>query len=199
MPSRRSLLTVAAVSLVFGTRTAEAQSAQAASFIRDVGQKLVHIVDSDAGAQQKDAALQQVIDSDVDVSGIAKFCLGQYWRMATATQQQQYETLFRKVLMISIGARLGEYRGVRFTVGRTTARAEGDVVASTINAPNKAPAQVDWVVKTVGGNQKIVDVIAEGTSLRLTQRDDYGSFISQHNQSVQALIDALRKQVAQNA
>lgn len=199
MASRRSLLAIAVICATFGLRTAGAQTTQAASFVQNVGDQLVHIVDSPSGTEQKDAALQRVVDADVDVPGIARFCLGQYWRIATPEQQKEYEALFRKVLMISISARLGEYKGVQFTIGRTVARAEGDVVSSVIRAPTKTPAQVDWVVKKIDGRPKIVDVIAEGTSLRLTQRDDYASFIAQHNRSVQALIDALRKQVAQNA
>jgi phospholipid transport system substrate-binding protein len=107
--------------------------------------------------------------------------------------------LFRKVLIMSITGRIGEYQGVRFNVGRTTARAEGQVVSTTIVSPQKAPTQIDWVVRDVSGQPKIVDVIAEGTSLRLTQRDDYASFIAQHGNSVQALIEALRRQVSQSA
>jgi phospholipid transport system substrate-binding protein len=39
-------------------------------------------------------------------------------------------------------------------------------------------------------------VIAEGTSLRLTQRSDYAAFLSRNGNSVQALIDALKQQAA---
>lgn len=202
MPLRRNFLAIAAASSLLlgsGAAFAQANEGQAATFIQSVGQQLVHIVDSPSSTAQKDAALQRVIDSDVDVNGIARFCLGRYWRLATPSQQQEYQTLFRKVLVISISAKIGEYKGVRFTVGRTTQRPEGEVVTTTIAAPQKAPAEVDWVVQNVGGKPQIVDVVAEGTSLRLTQRDDYNAFISQHKQSVQALIDALRRQVSQNA
>jgi phospholipid transport system substrate-binding protein len=40
-------------------------------------------------------------------------------------------------------------------------------------------------------------MLAEGTSLRLTQRDDYYSYLARNNNSVQALIDAMRRQVDQ--
>jgi phospholipid transport system substrate-binding protein len=39
-------------------------------------------------------------------------------------------------------------------------------------------------------------VVAEGTSLRLTQRSDYTSFLSQHNGDVGALIAALKRQTS---
>jgi phospholipid transport system substrate-binding protein len=40
-------------------------------------------------------------------------------------------------------------------------------------------------------------VIAEGTSMRLTQRDDYASFLARNNGDVEALIAALRRQAAE--
>ena len=44
----------------------------------------------------------------------------------------------------------------------------------------------------------MVDVIAEGTSLRLTQRSDYAAFLSHNNNNIQALIDAMKQQIASN-
>lgn len=41
-----------------------------------------------------------------------------------------------------------------------------------------------------------MDVVAEGTSLRLTQRADYASFIVHNNDSIQALLEAMRRQVS---
>ncbi|HET6183242.1 MAG TPA: ABC transporter substrate-binding protein [Acetobacteraceae bacterium] len=201
MALRRSVLAIIALGLALAPAAGFAQGSgeSAAGFIQRMGQQLVSIIDGHGSTAEKQAALERIVDSDVDVSGIARFCLGRYWRVATPAQQQQYETLFRKVLMISIDGKLGDYQGVRFTVGRTVPRAEGQVVATTITAPNKPPTEIDWVVRNIDGSWKIVDVIAEGTSLRLTQRDDYDSFIAGHGQSVQALIDALRRQVSQNA
>ena len=53
-----------------------------------------------------------------------------------------------------------------------------------------------WVVDGTDGQPRIVDVVAEGVSLRQTQRSDYASYIQQHGGNVEALIQALRAQVA---
>jgi phospholipid transport system substrate-binding protein len=195
---RRTVLSMAAACLtLLAAPTVRAQTPeQASAFVRSLGNQLVAIVNGPGSTEQKSAALTRVIDSDVDVVGVARFCLGRFWRVATPQQQREYETLFRRVLIDSITSKIGDYQGVRFTIGRTTPRPEGMVVATTIAGPNKPPAEVDWVVRDVGGSPKIVDVVAEGTSLRLTQRDDYASFIVQHNGSVQALIDAMHRQAS---
>ncbi len=67
---------------------------------------------------------------------------------------------------------------------------------TTVERPNNPPTQVDWIISEASGNPKIVDVVAEGTSLRLTQRSDYASYLHQNNGSVAALIEAMRHQVA---
>ena len=49
--------------------------------------------------------------------------------------------------------------------------------------------------RMVGGAMKIVDVMAEGASMRITQRDDLASFLSHNNHSIPALPETLRHQV----
>jgi phospholipid transport system substrate-binding protein len=194
---RTALYLTAACLTALAVPGARAQTPeQAAAFVQNLGNQLVGIVNGPGSTEQKSAALTRVIDSSVDVAGVGRFCLGRFWRVATPQQQREYETLFRKVLISSITSKIGDYQGVRFTIGRTTPRPEGQVVATTIAGPKKPPAEVDWVVRNVDGSPKIVDVVAEGTSLRLTQRDDYASFIVQHNDSVQALIDAMQRQAS---
>jgi phospholipid transport system substrate-binding protein len=41
-------------------------------------------------------------------------------------------------------------------------------------------------------------VIAEGTSLRLTQRQDYASYLTRNNNNVDALINAMQQQTARS-
>ena len=55
---------------------------------------------------------------------------------------------------------------------------------------------MQWVIGNPSGNPKIVDVIAEGTSLRLTQRSDYASYLTHNNDNIDALISAMQHQVA---
>ena len=56
-------------------------------------------------------------------------------------------------------------------------------------------SQAQWVVEGTGGAMKVVDVVAEGTSLRLTQRSDYASFLSRHGDSIPELLSALQRQL----
>jgi phospholipid transport system substrate-binding protein len=176
-----------------------AQSAQqATAFVKSTGDALVAVVNGSASLPDKRRQLRQVIDSNVDVDEIARFCLGRFWRQATPDQQRQYMSLFHEVLLNNIAAKLGEYQGVRFVMGRAQEREDTDVVGTTVERPNNPPTQVDWIVSTATGHPKIIDVVAEGTSLRLTQRSDYASYLSRNGNNVNALIDAMRQQAGQS-
>ena len=71
------------------------------------------------------------------------------------------------------------------------------MVSTTVIRPNNPPTAVDWIIANPANTPKIVDVVAEGTSLRLTQRQDYASYLSRNNNDIDALINAMRQQVAQ--
>jgi len=112
--------------------------------------------------------LTQIIDSAVDVDWVAQFCLGRFWRQASPPQQQRFVMLFHQVLVSNIMAKLGEYQGVKFTVGRSRRQDEDEIVSSVVERPNNPPTNVDWAISDPDSSPKIIDVIAEGTSFRLT-------------------------------
>ncbi len=167
----------------------------AASFVDTMLRELLAIANGSGTLEAKRAALAKVVDARVNVEAVARFCLGRFWRTASAPQQAEFTQLFRRWLIRSVTEKVGEYQGVTYTMGKA-ARREADVAVSTIvNRPGNAPNKVDWVVDAEGP-PRVIDVIAEGTSLRLTQRSDYAAFMSRNGNNVQALIDALKQQAA---
>lgn len=202
MITRRNCLTLAALSTLptLLPLSARAQGTEkAAAFVKATGDKLVAVVNGPGSAAAKRARMTQIINSAVDVDGVGKFCLGRYWRQATPEQQKQYLALFHEVLVTNITAKLGEYQGVTFTMGRTKPQDDEAVVSTTVVRPNNPPTAVDWIISNPSSNPKIIDVVAEGTSLRLTQRSDYASYLTHNNGSIDALITAMRNQVSQNS
>lgn len=201
MLHRRQVLILAAAGLAYTGlsvhRSAWAQAANKAStFVKSTGEKLIAVVNGPGSTESKRQQLTQVIDSVVDVDGIARFCLGRFWRTASPDQQKRYMTLFHQVLVTNIGGKLGEYQGVRFTMGRSHTQDEDEIVSTVVDRPNNPPTNVDWVITEPSSNPKIIDVIAEGTSLRLTQRQDYASYLARNNGNVDALITAMQRQVS---
>jgi phospholipid transport system substrate-binding protein len=196
---RRHFLTLAAVAAVVPLAARAQSTEKAAAFVKSTGDRLVAVVNGPGSTSAKRAQMTQIINSDVDVDGIGRFCLGRFWKQATSEQQKQYLVLFHDVLVTNITAKLGEYQGVTFTMGRSRSQDEDAVVSTTVIRPNNGPTAVDWIISDPTGSPKIIDVVAEGTSLRLTQRQDYASYLAHNNSSVEALIAAMKIQVAQNS
>lgn len=202
MLTRRSVMisstaVLALLATGLGSRAAYADTGSpeaARSFVDATGKALVAVVNGGGPVAQRQPAMTSIIERDVGVAEIARFCLGVFWRRATPAQQQTYTELFRRVLVQNITGKIGDFQGVGFSLGRAAER-EGDIaVSSTVTRPGNAPNRVDWVVSFSTGTPKIVDVVAEGTSLRLTQRSDYLSYLARNGNNVDALIAAMRQQ-----
>jgi phospholipid transport system substrate-binding protein len=199
MVSRRFLLTLGAIGAALAAvPRAFAQpvgSAEATGFVRKLGDELVSVVNGAGSAAEKQAKMAPLVENSVDVDGIARFCLGRFWHSATPPQQQEFVHVFHKVLLDSIGSRLGEYQGVNFSMTQTVQREGATLVGTIITRPNQEPVHVQWLIEQIDGQPKIEDVLAEGTSLRLTQRSDYASYLTRNGGNVQALIAAMHRQV----
>ncbi len=205
MTDRRDFLKLAAatflvaVAPVVAPGAAHAQAAEkATAFIKSTGERLVAVVNAPGSAADKRRDIGKIIIGAVDVDAVGRFCLGRFWRQATPEQQKTYLALFQEVLISNITAKLGEYQGVRFTMGRTRPQDEDQVVATVVDRPNSAPATVEWVVTQPAATPRIVDVIAEGTSLRITQRSDYAAYLQRNGNSIDALLAAMKTQVEAN-
>ncbi len=104
----------------------------------------------------------------MDIEGVGRFILGRWWRQATPQEQAEYVKLFEETLIRNLSARFGEYQGVRFSLGRSQQRTEEDVLVNTIvERPNTPAFALDWRVSEIGGQPRVVDVIAEGFDLAI--------------------------------
>ena len=174
---------------------AQAQTADA-EFVRTLGAKLTTVVNGPGDAADKKAQVLPLLNQDVDVDGIGRFCLGRFWRTATPAQQARYLTLFHQVLVNSITGHLGDYKGVGIAVAQATSQDGKSTVTTVITRPGQASTNVQWVVSDASGSPKVVDVVAEGVSLSITQRNDYSSYLAHNANNVDALLNALTRQVA---
>jgi phospholipid transport system substrate-binding protein len=196
--TRRSALVLLALPLLVPAAQAQSMdAARAASFIQATGEELVAVLNSDAPVATRREQVAAILRRAVDVEGTGRFILGRWWRVATPEEQREYLNLFEQTLIRNLSARFGDFQGVRFIVGRSQGRSEDDVlVTTTVERPQAATVTLDWRVAEVGGQPRIVDLVAEGASLRLTQRSEYSSVITRSGNRISALLDAMRDQIA---
>ena len=205
MATRRGIIQFAGIGVLLaaplltaGTAQAQDQLAQAADFVKQAGNQLASLSAAGRNSAGSRGRLSAFISQVADVDAVARFCLGRYWRMANPAQQQQYVAAFHQVLVNSVAVRLGDYQGgtAKVLINRPVQTADGIDVSTTVERPSNPAVHVTWVVSMATGSPKIIDVVAEGMSMRLTQRSDYASFLSRNNNNVNALIQALQRQAA---
>ncbi|MBM3587682.1 MAG: ABC transporter substrate-binding protein [Alphaproteobacteria bacterium] len=189
---------------VFGLVTMPARAQQmditrATAFVDKTGQDLINAInDPRLNQTQRRDKVASILRSAIDIEGTGRFILGRYVRQASPAELQEYLKLFDEIIIRNLSARFGEYRGVKFLLGRSQQRREEDALVSTlVERPNMPPFTLDWRVAEINGQPRVVDVIAEGTSLRLTTRSEYSAVIQRNGGRVAALLDAMRGQIAQ--
>jgi phospholipid transport system substrate-binding protein len=199
MTSRRFLTLLPLAIAVFGTPMVSSAAADdATAFISNMTSELTGIVNSNGPISEKQRRISAIIDTSVDVPEIARFCLGRFWRTASPAQQKTYISLFHDVLVNDVTGKLGEYQGVKVTITGARKRDDSTFVSSIVERPNNPPSRVDWVVREGSSGPKLVDLVAEGTSLRLTQRNDYAAYVTHNNNSIDALLDAMKQHLTQS-
>ncbi len=197
---RAGLALGAALSLAWA-RPASAQmdATRAVNFIQTTGNALVEALNSTTlNAAQRRERVASILRQAVDIEGTGRFILGRWWRVASPAEQQEYLRLFEETLIRNLAGRLGEYQGIRFSLGRSQQRTEEDVLVTTsVERPGTPAFNLDWRVADVGGQPRVVDLVAEGTSLRLTQRSEYSAVVQRGGNQVPALLTAMRGQLQQ--
>jgi phospholipid transport system substrate-binding protein len=189
------LLAVAA----FGAPAKLHAADDAAGFISDLGQRTVRILAAKSSEGEREAKFRAIFEEGFDIATISRFVLGGYWRTASEAQRQDFTTLFEAYVIRAYSVRFNDYGGEQLKV--TAARAEdgeSSMVQSVIARPSGAPPiKVDWRVNKTPKGFKITDVIVEGVSMAVTQRQEFASVIQRNGGQIDALLKLLREKAGQ--
>ncbi len=191
---RRLLQMMALLPLAAVIRPALANAADAQAFIAGLGDEVVAILTNSAlSNQEKLVDLKTLLDDNTDLDLVARLVLGRHWRTASEADRQEYVALFRQILTNTLAARLGDYEGQTFEIVGNNELSERDTAVQTrINRLNGAPPlSVDWRVRESDGGYAIIDVVAEGVSLVVSQRNEVSSIVERDG--MPGLIEAMRK------
>ena len=176
----------------------EAQNTTDGKFIQDLGtHAIAQMQDSSLSPDQRTEKYRQLLNNAFDMKTIAHFVIGRAWDRAPPDQQQEYMDLFVKVVLKTYGDRLNLYNGEGFRVVSVRPESDKDSIVSSeiTHADGSQPAKIDWRVRLKDGKPEIEDVVVEGVSQSVTQRDEYSSIIQQDGGKLDNLIDLMRKQI----
>jgi len=197
--TRIGVLFVLVVGLTAGAvgLSAPAKAETAESFVEKVANKGVALVTQDKTRAEKRADFDKLLADYFDMPAIGRFLVGRYWRTASAEEQQAYIEAFTQNIVYTYTARFDDYQGQEVSV--TGSREDGrfTLVNSVVQDPKGQSPDVslDWRLHPAGDTFKVIDLVVEGVSMSVTQRQEYTSVIQSNGGKLTALTDALNKQM----
>jgi phospholipid transport system substrate-binding protein len=113
-----------------------------------------------------------------DLPLIARFVLGRYWRPATPEQRDSYVELFGQFVIKTYSRRLGGFAGGSFDIVGAEPIGKSDFLVKTLLLQKSGPSfKAGWRVRLINDKHKIVDVMVEGISMALTQRQEFAAVL----------------------
>jgi phospholipid transport system substrate-binding protein len=168
---------------------------EAAQFIDRLGKHaFATLQQANTPMAQREEAFGRILQQGFDLDLIGRFVLGKYWRQATPDQQADYLDAFGRFVIKTYARRLGGFTGQTFSITGTSVTGDkGDVLVETqIERPSAAPILAAWRVRDSGGTLRIIDVVVEGVSMAVTQRQEFAS-VTQRS-GIEGLVQVLRAQ-----
>ena len=201
MPPNRAFPSISLFLLVFSIvlhpAPAAATEQAAEEFLTSLNREAVaHFRDASLSDAEKEQRFRELAEMSFDIPKISKFVLGVNWRRATPEQQREFIGIFKEVNTQRFLPMFAKFLDQVFTVTKVRPdekKSDLFFVFSTITRPEGEPINIEWRVFNRGDQFTILDVVAEGVSMVLTLRKEYGSVIN--NDGLDGLIAQLRQKV----
>jgi phospholipid transport system substrate-binding protein len=178
----------------------QAVQTPAVQFIQDIGNRATAVMaDKSLVPEQRMQKYREILRDSFDMETIGHFVLGRSWGKATPEQRQTFLQLFEQIVLETYGDRLNFYSGETFHVKGTRRESDKDTVVSSeiLHTNGSQPTSIDWRIRDVNGKVAIIDVIIEGVSQSVTQRQEYLSIIQRNNGNIDGLLDKMRQHLQQ--
>lgn len=176
---------------------------QAANFLADLQEKAAsRLGDGSISEQEKEANFRRLFNENFDVPAIGRFVIGRYWRAASEADKQAFLAVFEDAMVQRFLPLLAENSSERFRIGTVTqdnANEDMVMIDSRIDRNGREPYRVSWRVRQSDGSFKILDIVAEGVSMAITLRSEYGTVLKNNGGQLAPLTEALREKVARGA
>lgn len=185
---RRRALCLFAGAIAAASTPAWAADEPSAKLIEGVAVKVIELIKSKPAGAEREAGIRQVLEQYFDLADMGRSALATYWDQTNEQQQQRFLKAAVASEAKAYSERFGQYGGQTLVIEKVEKKPRGaEAVVSKLNQTNGQPISIEWLVR----NDRIVDVKIEGVSMVFTRRSDYKSYINNHGNKVEALIEEL--------
>ena len=189
---------VAIVALTLSVaRPHAAQADTPSQFIALLGDDAISMLVDDALSNAERIALfRDLMMERFDLPLISRYVLGVHWRRASTEQKNEYSSLFEAFIVRIYSSRLRTYGGQTLRLKSARVAGKDTIVTTEVRGPGTPLVRVDWRVRGDSGTYKVVDIIIEGASMVITQRDEFASVIRRSGGNLEGLLARLRANTA---
>ena len=198
---RRNFLNQVGLTLISGamiglapTRSHALDADQATAHVQAIVNEVSALVDSNGDSAAKATQLRQIMEERAAMPQIARFAAGAAWRGMNAEQQARFVDAFAKFISTAYYGRFQEYVSAErsaesLKIGRVVdAGRKGMLVKTKISRNGEAPVSVEWLITDRPGRVLVADIVVEGISLLVTQREEIGGMLEARHGDVEKLI-----------
>lgn len=176
----------------------QAQQDPAGKFVQNLGNQAIAIMaDKNLTTEQRSQKYRGILHDSFDLTTIGRFVLGRSWNGATPEQQKNFMELFERMVLETYGDRLSFYSGEGFHVKNVRRESDKDSVVSSevSHTDGTPPTTVDWRIRQGNDRLAVIDVVIEGVSQSVTQRQEYASILQRNNGNIDGLLDLMKQRV----
>jgi phospholipid transport system substrate-binding protein len=187
------------VSWSSGTVSANATTDSAQRFIANLADNsLKTLTGPNIDKNERRRRFRTLLHNNFAVKTIGRWVLGRYWRKAKPAQIQEYFALFENLVIKTYADRFAKLSGISLTITKAVSKGKKDTIvySELRNDAGIKKASIDWRLRNQNGQFRIIDVMVQGISMGLTQRDEFASVIKKNGLGVEGLLQELRKREA---
>lgn len=193
--NRRELLACLTAACVLGdaARASALDGAGARAFIEEMGAELIEILRTARPGDERADEFLALFRRAAALPQIGRFTMGLNWRQMTEAQQKAFLEAFESHAVRSYTKSIGAYTGQTLVVtGAQDAGKRGVLVSTVLRADGVQDTRIDWLVSDRSGKPQVVDVVAEGVSLAITQREEFAAMVEARQGDIDRFIADLR-------
>jgi phospholipid transport system substrate-binding protein len=145
------------------------------------------------------AALLDVMKNAVDTVFMARKAVGRHWKSASDEEKRRYLDAFQRFMVANYAGQFDGYSGQRFqTTGEESARMDTVIVRTVLLNPDDEDVELNYRMRQVSDQWKIIDVYMNGTVSELAlRRSEFSSIVKRED--FDALIAAIDEKTAKLA
>ena len=159
-----------------------------------VNQVLNILTDDDLTIIEKKGRTYELVSQQINFPGMSRRVLAINWSKSSDKQKQEFEDLFKQILLNTYWQRIKNYNGEK--VEYITGMIEGNRFATvdTVIVSDKIEIPITYRMELIDGTWTAYDFLIESLSLVTSYRTEYRNVIKTHG--VDGLLKQMQERVA---